>query len=65
MEVQASDDLLLPQEILFSAGVHIGTRIKSKEMERFIYRVRPDDLYVLDMEQMDKRIRINTRVWGR
>jgi small subunit ribosomal protein S2 len=65
MEVQTSDDLLLPQEILLGAGAHIGTRIKSKEMEQFIYKVRPDGLYVLDMVQMDKRIRVTARFLSR
>jgi small subunit ribosomal protein S2 len=65
IEEQISDDLLLPQEILLSAGVHIGTRIKSKEIERFIYRVRPDGLYVLDIGQMDKRIRTTARFLSR
>jgi small subunit ribosomal protein S2 len=57
MEVEVNDNLLLPQEILLSAGVHIGTRIKTKDMEPFIYKVRPDGLFVLDMEQMNERIK--------
>jgi small subunit ribosomal protein S2 len=57
MEVEINDNLLLPQEILLSAGVHIGTRIKTKDMEPFIYKVRPDGLFVLDMEQMNERIK--------
>ena len=58
METQVNDNLLLPQEILLSAGVHIGTRIKTKDMEPFIYKVRPDGLFVLDMEQMNDRVKI-------
>jgi small subunit ribosomal protein S2 len=58
MEVEPNDNLLLPQEILLSAGVHIGTRLKTKDMEPFIYKVRPDGLYVLDMEQMNERIKV-------
>lgn len=57
MEVEINENLLLPQEILLSAGVHIGTRIKTKDMEPFIYKVRPDGLFVLDMEQMNDRIK--------
>lgn len=54
-------DLLLPIETLLSAGIHIGTRIKTKDMEPFIYRVRPDGLYVLDIKKADERIRIATK----
>lgn len=49
--------LLLPIESLLSSGIHIGTRIKTKDMISFIYRVRPDGLFVLDVKQTDERIR--------
>ncbi|WP_311171629.1 30S ribosomal protein S2 [Halobellus ordinarius] len=50
-------DLLIPVEDYLSAGVHIGTQQKTKDMERFIHRVRDDGLYVLDVSQTDSRIR--------
>jgi small subunit ribosomal protein S2 len=51
-------DLLIPVEDYLSAGVHIGTQQKTKDMERFIHRVRDDGLYVLDVSQTDDRIRV-------
>ncbi len=50
-------DLLIPVEDYLSAGVHIGTQQKTKDMERFIHRVRDDGLYVLDVSRTDSRIR--------
>jgi len=50
-------DLLIPVEDYLSAGVHIGTQQKTKDMERFIHRVRDDGLYVLDVSTTDQRIR--------
>ena len=50
-------DLLIPVEDYLSAGVHIGTQQKTKDMERFIHRVRDDGLYVLDVSLTDQRIR--------
>jgi small subunit ribosomal protein S2 len=50
-------DLLIPVEDYLAAGVHIGTQQKTKDMERFIHRVRDDGLYVLDISQTDGRIR--------
>ena len=50
-------DLLIPVEDYLGAGVHIGTQQKTKDMERFIHRVRTDGLYVLDVSQTDDRIR--------
>jgi len=50
-------DLLIPVEDYLAAGVHIGTQQKTKDMERFIHRVRTDGLYVLDVSKTDERIR--------
>ncbi len=50
-------DLLIPVEDYLGAGVHIGTQQKTKDMERFIHRVRTDGLYVLDISKTDGRIR--------
>ncbi len=65
MEGQGSENLLLPQEVLLSAGVHIGTRVKMKDMERYIYKVRPDGLFVLDVEKMNERIKVAARFLAR
>ncbi|AGK60652.1 SSU ribosomal protein S2P [Archaeoglobus sulfaticallidus PM70-1] len=51
-------EYLVPTDEYLSAGVHIGTQIKSGDMKRFIYKVRPDGLYVLDIRQLDERIRV-------
>jgi small subunit ribosomal protein S2 len=65
METQQSDTLLLPQEVLLSAGVHIGTRVKTKDMIPFIYKVRPDGLFVLDMDKMNERVKIAAKFISR
>ncbi len=41
-----------------SAGVHIGMRMKTKEMAPFIFKTRPDGLSVLDIEKTDERIEV-------
>ena len=46
-----SDNLLIPLDKYLAAGLHIGTQQKTKDMERFIYRVRSDGLYVLDVRK--------------
>jgi small subunit ribosomal protein S2 len=65
LESQESENLLLPQEILLSAGVHIGTRVKTNSMEPFIYKVRPDGLFVLDMEKMNARVQVAAKFLAR
>jgi len=64
-EVRIEEELLLPQDTLLSAGIHIGTRMKTKDMDPFIYRVRPDGLFVLDVKKTDERIRIAAKFLAR
>jgi small subunit ribosomal protein S2 len=59
------EELLLPRDTMLSAGIHIGTRIKTLDMEPFIYRVRPDGLFVLDVKKTDDRIRVAARFLAR
>lgn len=59
------EGLLLPRDTLLSAGIHIGTRMKTRDMEQFIYRVRPDGLFVLDVKKTDERIRIAAKFLAR
>ena len=63
--VTMEEELLLPRDTLLSAGIHIGTRMKTKNMEPFIYRVRPDGLFVLDIKKTDERIRIVAKFLAR
>src|SRR3989304_9321766 len=64
-ETAIVEELLLPRDTLLSAGIHIGTRMKTKDMEPFIYRVRPDGLFVLDVKKTDDRIRAAAKFLAR
>ncbi len=61
VKIAGEEDLLLSQDTLLSAGIHIGTRMRTKDMNQFIYRVRPDGLFVLDVKKTDERIRITAK----
>jgi len=65
IESYSEEELLLPQDTLLSAGVHIGTRMRTKDMEQFIYRVRADGLFVLDVKKTDERIRVAAKFLAR
>lgn len=64
-EEKMEGEFLLPIDTLLSAGIHIGTRIKTKDMASFIYRVRPDGLFVLDAKKTDERIRLAAKFISR
>ena len=57
--------LLIPEDVYLTSGVHIGTQQKSADMKEFIFKVRSDGLYVLDVKKTDERIRIASKFIAR
>jgi len=43
----------------------VGSRVKTGDMSRFVYRCRPDGLWILDLEKIDERIRIAAKFLAR
>lgn len=60
-----STELLIPEDVYLTSGVHIGTQQKSADMKEFIFKVRTDGLYVLDVKKTDERIRIAAKFMAR
>ncbi|PLW79515.1 30S ribosomal protein S2 [Candidatus Woesearchaeota archaeon] len=56
MSEEQTETMLVPTEEYLKAGIHIGTKFKTKYMEKFIYKVRPDGLSVLNISKIDERI---------
>jgi small subunit ribosomal protein S2 len=52
------EGLLVLEDVYLTSGVHIGTQQKSADMKQFIYKVRADGLYVLDIKKTDRRIKM-------
>jgi small subunit ribosomal protein S2 len=50
------EQLLVPLDNYLKAGLHIGTKFKTKYMAPFIYKVRPDGLSVLNVQEINERI---------
>ena len=48
----------MPYEQYLSAGMHIGMKQQTKDMKKFIYKVRDDGLSVLDLQTIEKRIQL-------
>jgi small subunit ribosomal protein S2 len=58
-------ELLIPEDVYLTSGVHIGTQQKSADMKEFIFKVRTDGLYVLDVKKTDERIRVAAKFLAR
>jgi len=54
----AEQTTLLPHETYLKSGIHIGTKFRTKAMNKFIYKTRPDGLSVLNLQKIDERIKI-------
>ena len=54
----AEEQLLVPNKVYLKAGIHIGTKFKTKYMEPFIYKTRPDGLSVLNLQKIDDRLKV-------
>jgi len=52
------EKLLIPRDVYLKSGIHIGTKFKTKHMDKFIYKSRVDGLSVLNIQQIDERIKI-------
>lgn len=52
------EDLLVPRRVYEEHQVHIGTKVKTKDMLRFVDHVRNDGLYIIDVRKTDERIRV-------
>jgi len=63
--MEEEQQFLVPQDQYLKAGIHIGTKFRTKYMEPFIYKTRPDGLSVLNLQKIDERIRIAAKFLAR
>ncbi|RLG76169.1 MAG: 30S ribosomal protein S2 [Thermoprotei archaeon] len=60
-----SIELLVPINVYLESGVHIGTHMCTKHMKKFVYKLKPDGPYILDVRKIDERIRIAAKFIAR
>jgi len=53
----AEEEFLVDNEVYMKAGIHIGTKTRTKYMDPYIYKTRPDGLSVLNVNEIDAQIR--------
>src|SRR5438445_1571895 len=63
--IPRAENLLLSLEELLAAGLHIGTRIKTVDMEKYIFRVRPDGLFILNIGETNEKTRVAAKFMAR
>jgi small subunit ribosomal protein S2 len=56
-KTEPKSEMMVTEEIYMTSGVHIGTRQKTSDIKDFIYKVRNDGLYIIDVKKTDERIK--------
>jgi small subunit ribosomal protein S2 len=59
------EELLLSEEEYQKSGVHIGTQIKSKDMQDYIFKIRNDGLYILDIKKTNHSLIVASKMLSR
>ncbi|MCX6662252.1 MAG: 30S ribosomal protein S2 [Euryarchaeota archaeon] len=59
--VETEQTMMVTEEIYMTSGVHIGTRQKTADIKEFIYKVRNDGLYIIDVKKTDERIKATAK----
>lgn len=55
---EVQPQLLANQDDYLEVGIHIATKVKSPGMKKFIYKIREDGLYLLDLRTIDARLKL-------
>jgi len=65
VEQESENPMLVSEEIYMTSGVHIGTRQKTADIRDFIYKVRNDGLYIINVKKTNDRIRNAAKLLAR
>ena len=61
-EKKEDNGMTIPEETYMTSGAHIGTRQKTADIKDFIYKVRNDGLYIIDVKKTDDRIKVASKL---
>ncbi len=64
-DIMTEEELLLSEEEYQKSGVHIGTQVKSRDMQEYIFRIRNDGLYILDIKKTNRMLIIAGKMLSR
>lgn len=56
-EEKQDTNMMATEEVYMTSGAHIGTRQKTADIKQFIYKVRNDGLYIIDVKKTDEKIK--------
>ncbi len=57
-KTKQNEQFIVASDVYLKSGIHIATKFKTKYMEQFIYKTRPDGLSVLNLQKIDERLKL-------
>ena len=60
-----TQEMLVSVDQYSKAGIHIGTKFKTKHMADFIYKIKPDGLVIMNVQKIDERLKIAAEMMAR
>ncbi len=60
-----TEPLLIPDDEYQKSGIHIGTQVKSRDMQEYIYKIRNDGLYILDINKTNHKLIVAGKMLSR
>ncbi|VVB98249.1 30S ribosomal protein S2 [uncultured archaeon] len=64
-EKEEKASMLVKQEKYLEAGIHIGTKMRTYDMKDYVFKTRDDGLHILDLRQIDMRLREAAKMMGK
>lgn len=64
-EISEAEQLLISEEEYQKSGIHIGTQVKSRDMLEYIFKIRNDGLYILDIRKTNHKLLIAGKMLAR
>jgi small subunit ribosomal protein S2 len=61
-EKDEKSTLLVKQDKYLEAGIHIGTKMHTHDMKKYIYKTRDDGLNILNLRETDGRLRMAAKI---
>ncbi|MEM4335472.1 MAG: 30S ribosomal protein S2 [Candidatus Anstonellales archaeon] len=55
---EEEEGMLVSPDKYLEAGVHIGTKVRTGDMKRFVFKKRKDGIYIIDLKMIDERLRL-------
>lgn len=57
MDHEDKTGMLIKYEKYLEAGIHIGTKMCTNDMKKYVYKKREDGLHILDIKTIDQKLR--------